>query len=199
LFWLHQCHDSGDLQLIPQDEAYRLRYLLTDVQRSLEMTKALSKERGKPFYLAARVAGSLEMCRGAYRNDRIGGDVPVVLKQTLTGAGPTVTLDIADNLLTDAPVRVELRVRLDQWMQGDVVQVRWDGRQMEHAEIRYCTVHDPHQISDVSSAAWLCFAVAPAEVEQGPHEVNVALVERHPQLACDMVLTDVELVIIYRE
>lgn len=315
----------------PKDDAYRLRYLLTDLQRAVRrMTEALSKERGKPFYLAVRVAGSLEMCRhigydlptwvdeglvdllipaggaatdssldvegfvemcrgtevavypgfdgglpdpfvgpedaetkdrmrtraiasryhkagahgiyvfnwhanrdsrrellcqigspetlrrtdkiyaathrflqregpwrGAYGNDRIWGDVPVALKRTLTGEGPTIRLDIAEDLTTVPPERVALRVRLDQWVHGDVVRVWWNGTELEHPEIQYCTVHDPHRISDVSSAAWLCFEMDPSEMENGPLEVKVALAERNPKLACDMVLTDVELVIIY--
>ena len=90
-------------------------------------------------------------------------------------------------------------MRLDQWVRGDVVRVWWDGAELEHPENRYCTVHDPHRISDVSSAAWLCFEMDPARVEQGAHEVKVVLVERHPQLACDIILTDVELVITYGE
>ena len=317
----------------PQDDAYRLRYLLTDLQRAVRrMTEELSKKRGKPFYLAARVAGTPEMCRrigydiptwideglvdilipgggaatdpsldvagfvqmcrgteiavypgfdgglpdpfvgpedgetknkrrtraiasryhkagadgiyafnwhanrdsrrellsqvgspetlrgtdkiyaathrflqhegewrGAYRIDRIWGDVPVALKRTLTGEGPTITLDIAEDLTTDVPERVELRVRLDQWVKDDVVRVWWDGTERVRPEIRYCTVNDPHQISDVSSAAWLCFEMDPSEIERGPHRVKVALAERNPRIACDMVLTDVELVITYKK
>jgi hypothetical protein len=316
----------------PQDDAYRMRYLLTDLQRAVrQLTAALSKERGKPFYLAARVAGSLEMCRhigydlptwtdeglvdilipaggaatdpsldvagfarmcreteiavypgfdgglpdpfvgpedakakdamrtraiahgyhragadgiyvfnwhanqdsrrellsqvgspetlqrtdkiyaathrfikqegpwrGAYRIDRIWGDVPVALKRTITGEGPTITLSIADDPPTDIPARVELRVRLDQWVEGDDIQVWWDGVQMERPEIRYCRVDDPHRIADVSSAAWLCFEMAPAKIVQGAHQVKAVLAERHPHVACDIVLTDVELVITYR-
>ena len=49
---------------LPQDEGYRLRYVITDLQRAIRrMTDALARQRGKPFYLAARVSGTLEMCR----------------------------------------------------------------------------------------------------------------------------------------
>ena len=135
--------------------------------------------------------------RGAYRNDRTWGDAPVALKRTLTGEGPTITLDMAEDLMADLPEHIELRVRLDQRVKGDVVRVWWDETEMEYPEICYCTISDPHRISDVSSAAWLCFEMDPAGVEQGAHEVKVVLVERHPQLACDIVLTDVEWVIRY--
>jgi hypothetical protein len=60
-------------------------------------------------------------------------------------------------------------------------------------------VHDPHRLSDVSSAAWLCFEMDPTEIEKGPHTVKVALAERNPHLSCDLVLTDVELVILFKK
>ena len=51
---------------LPEYEAYRFRYLLTDLQRATRhMTNALAEERSRPFYLATRVAGSLEMCNRA--------------------------------------------------------------------------------------------------------------------------------------
>jgi hypothetical protein len=135
--------------------------------------------------------------RGAYRNDRIWGEVPVALKRTRTGEGPTVTLDVADDLSVDPPEKVELRVRLDQWVRGDVVSVWWDKSELSDPEIRYCAISDPHRISDVSGAVWLCFELDASRVKQGPHEVKVVLEARHPRLACDIVLTDVELVIAY--
>ena len=80
----------------PDGEGYRLRYLLTDLQRAVRrMTEALGKERGRPVYLAARVAGSLEMCR------RIGYDIPAWVEEGL--------VDIivpAGNAVTDADIDV---------------------------------------------------------------------------------------------
>ena len=313
---------------LPADDAYRLRYVLTDLQRAVRrMTDTLAEERGKPFYLAARVSGTLEMCRnigydiptwvneglvdilipaggaatdpsldvaafvelcrdkpiavypgfdgglpeafvgpedsetkdrmrtraianryhsagadgiyvfnwhanrdsrrellsqigspdtlqgtdkiyaathrflqetgewrGAYRNDRLWGEVPVALKQTITDEGPTIVLNVADDLSTNIPEQVELRVRLDQWVRGDVVRVSWDGTVLDDSIIRYCTINDPHRISDVSGAAWLCFEMdRPLGV--GPHKVKVVLEERQPKVAPDIVLTDVELVV----
>jgi hypothetical protein len=312
---------------LPQDDAYRLRYVLTDLQRAVrQMTDNLAKERGRPFYLAARIAGSLEMCRhigydiptwvneglvdilipaggaatdasldvasfvelcrdkdvavypgfdsglpgegvgledattknqmrtcaianryhkagangiylfnwhanrdskrvllsqigladtlrmtdkiyaathrfiqpegawrGAYRIDRIWGEVPVALKPTLTGIGPTVILDVPDDLSVDIPETVELRARLDQWVQGDVVCVQWDGVRLENPIVRYAT----DSISDVSTAVWLCYTLSWAQVGMGQHTTAVSLETRNPQVACDIVLTDVELVIRY--
>ena len=58
-------------------------------------------------------------------------------------------------------------------------------------------ISDPHGISDVSGAVWLSKQLDPSEVSAGIHAVEVALVKRHPRLACDLVLTDVELVVRY--
>ena len=314
---------------LPEYEAYRLRYLLTDLQRATRhMTNALAEERSRPFYLATRVAGSLEMCnrtgydiaawidedlvdilipaggaetdasvevdnfvnmccdqgidvypgldsglpdlfvgpenqetkrnmrmraiasryhkagakgiyvfnwhanrdsrrellsrigsietlrntnkiyaathrfiqtegawRGAYRIDRIYGEVPVLLRKTITDTGPIITLDIADELVLDSSTELELRLRLSEWVQGDMVDVWWDGDKLQDAEVQYCNFHQSDKISDVSSAVWLCFVMQPTGIEVGKHKVKVVLVERHPQLAGDITLTDVELVI----
>jgi len=78
----------------PEDEAYRLRYALTDLQRAIRrMTENLGKERGRPVYLAARVAGSLETCR------RIGYDVPKWVDEGLVDI-----LIPAGNAVTDASI-----------------------------------------------------------------------------------------------
>jgi len=314
---------------LPQDHAYRLRYVLTDLQRAIRRrTDALARERGRPFYVAARVSGSLEMCRrigydiptwideglvdilipagnastdpslevaqfvamcrgkpiavypgfdgglpdqsvgpedaetknrmrtraiasryhragadgiyvfnwhadrdsrrellsqigsldtlrrtdkiyaathrliikegqwrGAYRGDRLRGEVPVALKRTLTGDGPTITLDLADDVSAARPARAQLRVRLEEWVRGDAVDVFWDGARLPEPEVRYCTVNDPRHISEVSGVAWLYHPMQPAQLRQGPHDVKIVLAERHPRLACDIVLTDVELVL----
>ncbi|MDP6777986.1 MAG: hypothetical protein QGI83_14610, partial [Candidatus Latescibacteria bacterium] len=83
---------------LPEDEAYRLRYVLTDLQRRVrQMTEALARKRGRPFHLAARVAGSMEMCR------RIGYDIPVWIEEGLVdililggGAVTDASLEVSD-------------------------------------------------------------------------------------------------------
>ena len=322
---------------LPDDHEYRLRYVLTDLQRALRgMANELAAKRGRPFYVAARVAANLEMCRrigydvaawvdedlvdilipagaahtdpsidmsefldlckgtdvvvypgfdgnlpdpyvgleervtkenmrtraiasryhkagahgiylynwyanrdsrrelmtqigspdtlrrkdkiyaatyrfvrdegawrGAYSRDRIWGEVPVALKRTVTGDGPTVTLDVADDKTADVSQRIELRVRLDQWVKGDVVRVLWDGTERGVPEVRFHTVGDTtanpfgDKVADVGPAAWLCYEMSPSEVAKGPHQVKVVLEERNPKLACDIVLTNVELAITY--
>ena len=62
--------------------------------------------------------------RGAYRIDRIWGDVPVALKRTLTGEGPAIVLDIAEDLAADIPARVELRLSPEQAQGTAEVQLR---------------------------------------------------------------------------
>ena len=62
----------------PADYAYRLRYVLTDFMRAArQLTDELAQQRGRPFYLAARVAGSIEGCH------RIGYDVETWVKENL--------------------------------------------------------------------------------------------------------------------
>ena len=141
--------------------------------------------------------------RGALDNDRIYGEVDVPLKRTITGEGPTISLDVADDLEADRPECVTLRVRLDQWVKGDAVSVLWDGVERTDIEVRY-DIDDSNaanpfgaRVYDVSSAVWLTADLDPTEVQSGRHDVKVVLVERHPQLANDIILTDVELLIRY--
>ena len=91
----------------------------------------------------------------------------------------------------------KLRLRLDQWVNGDLIDVYWDGEKLTVAEARYCTAGDPHGISEVSAAAWLHYAIPVEHAGSGPHAVRAVLVKRHPRVACDIVLTDVELVVRY--
>ena len=74
------------------------------------------------------------------------------------------------------------------------MRVSWNGTVLDDPTIRYCTINDPHRISDVSGAVWLYFDVD-VPPRTGSHEVKVVLEERHPKVASDIVLTDVELVV----
>jgi len=317
---------------LPNDHGYRLRYVITDLQRAIRrMTDGLAEKRGRPFYLAARVSGTLEMCRrigydiptwvneglvdivipaggaatdpsidvkafkelcrgtdiavypgfdgglpgehvgpedpstkdtlrtraiasryhrdgadgtyvfnwhsdrdtrrellstigkaetlrrkskvyaathrllvkqgewrGAYKNDRIMGEVPVAMKRTLTGDGPTITVDVADDLTADAPVGIELRVRLAEWVRGDVVRLLWDGIEVVNPRVIYSQVASSSG-NDISSAVWLSKELSPERVAKGRHQVKAILNERNPRMDCDIVLTDVELVLRYDE
>ena len=334
---------------LPQDQAYRLRYVITDLQRAVRrMTNALAEERGRPFYLAARVAPTLEtchrigydvqawiderlvdilipaggygsdpsidvgtfveMCRGtgvavypgldvrlstipsgthsgreklvgpedpktkdtllfrgesarhldagadgiyifnwhadrdarrqllteigspetllgkdkiyaathrsvirggpwsgATDNDRIWGEVPAPLKATLTGDGPTITIDVADDAESSRPSSIVLRARLDNWMDGDAVSIVWDGIERRDVQVLDDIEHDPTAnpfgapLMDWGSAVWLSSELSPAEAARGRHAVKVVLKKRSPHLTVDIVLTDVELVFSHGE
>jgi hypothetical protein len=48
---------------LPEDDAFRLRYVITDLQRALrEATRLIGEKRGRPFLLGARVSASFEGC-----------------------------------------------------------------------------------------------------------------------------------------
>ena len=134
--------------------------------------------------------------RRAEKYDRIRGEVPVSLKRTLTGDGPSITLDVADDVAADAPTGIELRVRLEEWVRGDVVRLLWNGTEIEGPRVSYSQVNSAHGY-DISNAVWLSKEMSPESVGVGEHQVKVVLVERNPRLDCDIVLTDVELVIRY--
>jgi len=75
---------------LPQNDGYRLRYVLTDLQRAVrEIADEIAAERGRPFHVAARVATTLESCR------RIGYDIPRWCSEGLCdiiiGAGGSAT------------------------------------------------------------------------------------------------------------
>ena len=76
--------------------------------------------------------------RGAFRVDRIYGQVPVDLDRTLTGEGPTISLEVADDFEAHKPALVQLRLRLNEWTNRDAVQVWWDGEELEPPQIDYC-------------------------------------------------------------
>ena len=93
---------------LPLDDAYRLRYTLTDLQRALRrMTEQVGRERGRPFHVAVRVATTLESC------GRIGYDLPVWVKEGLCdlmiaggGAGTDygVEVEAFQDLLKDSGI-----------------------------------------------------------------------------------------------
>ena len=138
---------------------------------------------------------------GTLRNDRILAEVPVSLKRTLTGDGPTITLPLADDLPVDTPQRAELRVRLDQWVKGDVVRLLWDGVEQTDTSTCYDVPEDfvgnpsGASIRDVGPAAWLSSTLRPDEVTRGSHTVKIVLDTRNPHMGTDIVVTNVELLI----
>jgi len=75
---------------LPENYGYRLRYVLTDLQKAIrQMADGIATQRGRPFHVATRVATTLESCRN------IGYDVEKWAKDDLTdiiiGAGGSGT------------------------------------------------------------------------------------------------------------
>ena len=63
---------------LPADDAYRLRYALTDLMQAIrKQTDQIAEERGRPFHVAVRVATTFEACR------RIGYDVETWVRDGL--------------------------------------------------------------------------------------------------------------------
>ena len=75
---------------------FRLRYTITDLQRSIrEMTNRLSEKRGTPFYVAARESGTLEMCkRLGYDNPTWvdEGRVDILIPSASSGTDPLIDI-----------------------------------------------------------------------------------------------------------
>ncbi len=134
--------------------------------------------------------------RGAYRRDRILGEVPVTLKSTLTGDGPTIRLDVADDLVAEVTT-LQLRLRFTEWVHGDEVKVLWDGDTLSSPDITYCIADEPNAIGQVGPDVWYRFDMDPTVVTTGLHHVKVILHKRHPQVASDLILTDAEVLVRY--
>ena len=87
---------------LPADDAYRLSYALTDLQRAVRRrTNELARKRARPFYVAVRVATTMESCR------RIGYDL-----KTWVQAGLCDSITAGGGALTDPGAEVETFVKL---------------------------------------------------------------------------------------
>ncbi len=93
---------------LPEHDAYRLRYTLTDLMRAVRrMTDGIAEERGAPFHVATRVGASMETCR------RIGYDVEtwtyerlcdIVATNANSGTDPGVEIETYLELMRDTGV-----------------------------------------------------------------------------------------------
>ncbi|MCH2213130.1 MAG: hypothetical protein MK110_17630 [Fuerstiella sp.] len=94
---------------LPADDAWRLRYVLTDLQRAVRQhTSRIADKRNKPFPVAVRVATTLESCR------HIGYDLETWIREDLcdiitagggAGSDPGVEVENFLNLVQGTPVR----------------------------------------------------------------------------------------------
>ena len=82
---------------LPEHDAFRLRYTLTDLQRAVrKMTCVIAEERSRPFYLATRVGASVETCH------RVGCDLATWMQEGLCDIVAT-----GANSGTDSGVEIE--------------------------------------------------------------------------------------------
>jgi hypothetical protein len=94
---------------LPADDSYRLRYTLTDLQRAARlMTNDIARRRGRPFFLAVRVATTMEACR------RIGYDLrtwtnerlcDIVISGGGAGTDPGIEVEAFSDLLKGTGIR----------------------------------------------------------------------------------------------
>ncbi len=95
---------------LPDNHEYRLRYTLTDLQRAVrKMTDQIAEERGRPFYVAARVGATMEACR------RVGYDIETWAKEGLidvlitggnSGTDPGVDVEAFTGLFRDRGIQL---------------------------------------------------------------------------------------------
>ena len=103
-------------------------------------------------------------------------------------------------------------MRLDEWLKEDRLQILWDGEGLPAPQIEYCPLENAkpaggafpllarwRRLADVSSAVWMRWDLTVSHITEGPHRVQVVLEERHAQMDCPLVLTDVEVVVAYAE
>ena len=139
--------------------------------------------------------------RGAYRKDRVRGTVPVPLRETMTGEGPTCILDVAEDFSVDKPKSVELRIRLQDWLKGDKVKVELNGCELSGFDTQYEPTNDQYAnqfaspVSDVTDTVWLSKDIELDQIICGINKVKVVSVKRNELIESDIVLTDVELVV----
>ena len=95
---------------LPESDAYRLRYALTDLMRSIRrLADEIAKERGRPFYILTRVGASEET------NRRIGYDAGTWIEEGLCDIVATNS-----NSGNDPGVEVERYVEM---MQGTNIKL----------------------------------------------------------------------------
>ena len=87
---------------LPEDDAYRLRYTLTDLQRAVRgLADEIAAARGRPFFVGVRVGAALETCR------RVGYDLETWMRDGLCDLVATNA-----NSGTDPGVEIETYLEL---------------------------------------------------------------------------------------
>jgi hypothetical protein len=120
---------------LPTHDGYRLSYVITDLQRAVrQVTDEIAKERGRPFYVAVRVASTLESCR------RIGYDIETWADEALcdlivpggnSSTDPGIDMEGFRQIIDGTDIKLypgldtDLRVRADRLVPHDVWRDAW--------------------------------------------------------------------------
>ncbi len=147
---------------------------------------------------------------GRATNDRIYGETPVTLHETLTGTGPTFEVPVHDDVVRQANAgrlaSVELHVEMGHFSpSGDEVEIALDGTRLTDVQVRNVAGPDPDRpsddkvgVSDVDENSWLVYALGPDQADRGLHHVEVRLVKRDPRIAPPLSVENVEVYVRYK-
>ena len=134
--------------------------------------------------------------------------LPLTLKET-QGTGQIVNVTVADNLKSDVDKvdKTELRLRLFNLTKLDKIDFRFN---QEPLPKERCKVYpsvllgkskgaSPLGRSNPGFSYWLSFELDPSFVIQGKNDLEIILRQRNPYVDCDLILSDVEVIINYRK
>ena len=142
-----------------------------------------------------------EIRYGAERDDRLLGEIPVELHRTITGEGPTFTVDVYDDTGSQKSPstvrRIELQIDLNHLSPADVLQVSIDGTKLGQGTRVSPATKNTMDPSEVAENTWLVWELTPADITYGRHKITVVLIERDPRLLVPIVIDNVEVHISY--
>jgi len=159
------------------------------------------KDRDKMYAATHRYDPQSGEWRGAFTFDRIWGDVPVKLDKTFTGTGPEIIMTLHDRFTPNSAPNIILRLRFEEYLQGDIINIFWDGDLLQNVGVEYQIQEDAQgnpfggQIYDWSSAVWLSTVLPKSVATAGSHKIMVVLEKRNVQVKSDILLTNVEVVV----
>ena len=127
-------------------------------------------------------------------HDRLHAETPVALHPTLTGDGPTFRMPFHEDASGLSSATVELHIELQHFSpSGDTVAVTLDCELLGEPIVRSAAASDQADPSDVDENSWLVWALDPAGLTAGVHEVQVQLAERDPRIRSPLVVRHVEI------
>ena len=94
-----------------------------------------------------------------------------------------------------------MRLRFEEYLQGDIINIFWDGDLLQNVGVEYQIQEDAQgnpfggQIYDWSSAVWLSTVLPKSVATAGSHKIMVVLEKRNVQVKSDVLLTNVEVVV----